>query len=385
MVEKLEFADGSSFNLAESGLTLTQKNTAEQVEGTDFDDVIYGNGGSDTIHANDGSDIIIGGKGDDILYGDEPFLGTAGDDIYIWNKGDGFDELHDDLGSNIIRFGKEISFDDLIFRQNGDNLDIYVNGDRTQGMRLINFYYRDQGIHYTLEFADGTNVNLAESGLTLTQSDKSGSCSGTNHDDVIYGGSGNDIIYGKDGDDTLIGGKGDDELWGEEGNDIIVWNEGDGFDTVIDYNAGVNTVRFGAGITFEQLVFERDNNNLSIFVDGDRTQGLELVDFVSKYKLEFADGTVYSPDEDGLFLSQSDKDDNESGTQFDDVLYGNGGDDSLHGKDGDDILSGGKGNDNLDGGNGRDVYIWNKGDGFDTIVDYGETSSVSARASLMTT
>ena len=372
MVEKLEFADGSSFNLAESGLALTQKNTAEQVEGTDFDDVIYGNGGSDTIHANDGSDIIIGGKGDDILYGDEPFLGTAGDDIYIWNKGDGFDELHDDLGSNIIRFGKEISFDDLIFRQNGDNLDIYVNGDRTQGMRLINFYYRDQGIHYTLEFADGTNVNLAESGLTLTQSDKSGSCSGTNHDDVIYGGSGNDVIYGKDGDDTLIGGKGDDELWGEEGNDIIVWNKGDGFDTVIDYNAGVNTVRFGAGITFEQLVFERDNNNLSIFVDGDRTQGLELVDFVSKYKLEFADGTVYSPDEDGLFLSQSDKDDNESGTQFDDVLYGNGGDDSLHGKDGDDILCGGKGNDNLDGGNGRDVYIWNKGDGFDTIGDYGE-------------
>ena len=372
MVEKLEFADGSSFNLAESGLTLTQKNTAEQVEGTDFDDVIYGNGGSDTIHANDGSDIIIGGKGDDILYGDEPFLGTAGDDIYIWNKGDGFDELHDDLGSNIIRFGKEICFDDLIFRQNGDNLDIYVNGDRTQGMRLINFYYRDQGIHYTLEFADGTNVNLAESGLTLTQSDKSGSCNGTDHDDVIYGGSGNDVIYGKDGDDTLIGGKGDDELWGEEGNDIIVWNKGDGFDTVIDYNAGVNTVRFGAGITFEQLVFERDNNNLSIFVDGDRTQGLELVDFVSKYKLEFADGTVYSPDEDGLFLSQSDKDDNESGTQFDDVLYGNGGDDSLHGKDGDDILSGGKGNDNLDGGNGRDVYIWNKGDGFDTIVDYGE-------------
>ena len=239
-------------------------------------------------------------------------------------------------------------------------------------MRLINFYYNDKGIHYTLEFADGTNVNLAESGLTLTQSDKSGSCNGTDHDDVIYGGSGNDIIYGKDGDDTLIGGKGDDELWGEEGNDIIVWNKGDGFDTVIDYNAGVNTVRFGAGITFEQLVFERDNNNLSIFVDGDRTQGVELVDFVSKYKLEFADGTVYSPDEDGLFLSQSDKDDNESGTQFDDVLYGNGGDDSLHGKDGDDILCGGKGNDNLDGGNGRDVYIWNKGDGFDTIVDYGE-------------
>lgn len=55
------------------------------------------------------------------------------------------------------------------------------------------------------------------------------------------------------------------------------------------------------------------------------------------------------PTKTALFLSQSDKDDNESGTQFDDVLYGNGGDDSLHGKDGDDILCGGKGNDNLDG------------------------------------
>ncbi len=371
MVEKLAFADGSSFNLSESGLVLTQKDTDDQVEGTAFDDTIYGNGGSDTIHAEDGNDVIIGGKGDDELHGEE------GNDVYIWNRGDGFDELHDEHGSNIIRFGQDISFSDLIFRHNGYDLDIYINGDSTQGLRLTYYFYNDRGIHYTLEFADGSSFDLAENGLVLTQSDQDESCGGTVYDDIIYGNGGDDVIYGRNGNDVMIGGKGNDELCGEEGNDIIVWNRGDGFDTVIDYNVGINTVRFGADITMKQLVFERENNNLYIFVDGDRTQGIKLVNFASKYKLEFADGTVYSPDKDGLFLSQSDKDDNESGSPFDDILYGNGGDDTLHGKEGNDILCGGKGNDNLIGGEGDDIYLYKLGDGFDIINDLQGNDKIS--------
>ena len=372
MVEKLQFADGYIFNLSDNGLVLEQKNSIETIKGTDFDDTIYGNGGADTIYAKGGNDTIVGGKGIDIIYGDDDYSGTAGNDTYIWNLGDGFDELHDSRGNNTIRFGEGIALSNLIFRHNGNHLDIYVNGDRTQGVKLINYYYRSQGIYYTLEFVDGTTLNLAESGLILTQSDKSESCSGTAYNDVIYGNGGDDTLRGKDGNDILVGGKGNDELYGDKGNDTIIWNLGDGLDTVIDYNTGINTIQFGEGITFERLTFERDNRNLYIYVDGDRTQGVKLTDFASKYLIKFADGTTYSPDNDGFMLNQSDKNDNASGDEYEDIMYGNGGNDTLYGKGGNDTLVGGKGNDNLQGGDGRDIYLWNLGDGFDEITDFGE-------------
>ncbi|MBX0311454.1 MAG: hypothetical protein JHC31_06710, partial [Sulfurihydrogenibium sp.] len=66
------------------------------------------------------------------------------------------------------------------------------------------------------------------------------------------------------------------------------------------------------------------------------------------------------------------------GQEGDDILYGNGGDDTLiggvgndklYGGDGNDVLIGGPGNDYLEGGRGNDTYIFNKGDGQDTIVN----------------
>ena len=307
-IEKLQFADGSSFNLAESGLTFHQSDAAEQSYGTAYDDVIYGNNGDDVIYAKGGSDIIIGGKGDDILHGDDPYNGEDGNDTYVWNLGDGFDKLHDERGNNIIRFGDGISLSDLTFRhKNSDfGLDIYVNGDCTQGMRLVNYFYNDRGIHYTLQFADGTTLNLAESGLVLHQDDAGGSCSGRGHDDVIYGGSGDDTIYSYAGNDTIIGGKGNDNLNGGEGSDTYVWNLGDGFDVITDRYNETDTIRFGEGISLNQLAFERDNHHLYVYVNGDRTQGVHIVDCFygnpRKFKLEFADGTVFIPDAEEMAM-----------------------------------------------------------------------------------
>jgi hypothetical protein len=66
------------------------------------------------------------------------------------------------------------------------------------------------------------------------------------------------------------------------------------------------------------------------------------------------------------------------GNEGQDILYGNEGDDLLHGDAGNDELWGGVGNDTLIGGRGNDilegcegddVYIFNKGDGEDTVCD----------------
>jgi hypothetical protein len=52
-----------------------------------------------------------------------------------------------------------------------------------------------------------------------------------------------------------------------------------------------------------------------------------------------------------------------------DFIDGGAGDDMLLGEAGNDILHGGIGNDNLQGGQGNDAYVFNRGDGADTVYD----------------
>ncbi len=62
----------------------------------------------------------------------------------------------------------------------------------------------------------------------------------------------------------------------------------------------------------------------------------------------------------------------------DDILIYGDGDDTIEGAKGEDILAGGKGKDVLRGGSGNDTYIFNKGDGQDTILD-AETSDTDGQ------
>lgn len=98
-----------------------------------FDDIIHAGGGDDRVNAGHGNDTIIGGRGNDILYGGE------GDDVYVWNRGDGLDEIWEDAGSDTIRFGEGIAFDDLTFAYENGYLLITVDGDDTQGVKIRDF------------------------------------------------------------------------------------------------------------------------------------------------------------------------------------------------------------------------------------------------------
>ena len=384
-VEYLEFADGSQFDLKNSGLTQHQSDAAETISGTNGNDTIYAMSGNDTVHSNDGNDVIYGGSGNDLIYagngndtlvggsGDDHLDGGYGDDTYIWNLGDGFDEIVEAGGSDKIVFGEGISFDDLTFERSGNSLKIYVKGDKTQGINLRDQFYTDSNAVEYLEFADGSQFDLKNSGLTFVQSDRNDNESGTNFDDTIYGNGGNDSLYGHGGNDTLVGGSGDDHLDGGNDDDTYVWNLGDGFDEIVEAG-GSDKIVFGEGISFDDLTFERSGHSLKIYVKGDKTQGINLrdqfyTDSNAVEYLEFADGSQFDLKHSGLTLIQSDRNDNESGTNFNDIIYGGKGNDTLRGNNGDDILIGGTGHDYLDGGYGNDTYVWNIGDGIDTILD----------------
>ena len=413
-IEKINFFDGSSVNLSEIGLTLKQLKTGESIKGTEFDDIIYANGGNDTVNAGIGDDTIYGEAGFDTLYGEDGndtliggtgndrLEGGLGDDTYIYNVGDGLDTIYDDNRGNTdndtIKFGEGISFSDITFSRKDNNLIMTLFNDITQGVIIQNFFNSSHYQVEKLEFADGTTVPLTERGFELVQNDRADNVSGTDYDDTIYGKGGNDTIYGGSGNDTLIGGKGNDRLEGSYGDDTYIYNMGDGFDTIDDYNGG-NTdndiIKFGEGISFEDLSFERDGNSLIIHVNNDRTQGISIQDYYSSTyykveKLEFADGTIVetstiavATDRSDALAAQNitgtDNNDTLTGGNFDDTLTGNdgndvldggAGNDTIYGGSGNDTLIGGKGNDRLEGSYGDDTYIYNMGDGFDTIDDY---------------
>ena len=384
-IEYLEFADGTQFDLKNNGLTFVQSDADDNMSGTDFNDTVYGNGENDTIYAGNGNDTLIGGTGNDYLNG------GYGDDTYVWNLGDGLDEIVEAGGSDKIVFGEGISFDDLTFERSGQSLNIYVNGDRTQGVQLYDHFYSNSYSVEYLEFADGTQFDLKNNGLTFVQSDADDNMSGTDFNDTIYGnggndtisanagndvihgGSGDDLIYAGNGNDTLVGGTGDDHLDGGNGDDTYVWNLGDGFDEIVEAG-GSDKIVFGEGVSFDDLTFERSEHSLKIYVKGDKTQGINLrdqfyMDSDAVEYLEFADGSQFDLKHSGLTLIQSDRNDNESGTNFNDIIYGGKGNDTLRGNNGDDILIGGTGHDYLEGGYGNDTYVWNIGDGIDTILD----------------
>jgi Ca2+-binding RTX toxin-like protein len=142
-------------------------------------------------------------------------------------------------------------------------------------------------------------------------------------DDVVNAGDlGNDVLGGA-GNDTLVGGKLDDWLFGGEGNDrLFAGGSGTGLNTNF---ADTDTAAINAALA--------------------------------------ADGG------NGNYLSGDAGDDRLYGGKGSDWLAGGTGNDKLYGAAGGDILDGGAGTDTEQGGDGSDQYVFNLGDGVDTIFD----------------
>ena len=117
----------------------------------------------------------------------------------------------------------------------------------------------------TIRFVDGTALTysqLIDKGFDLT---------GTSGADTMTGTNAVDRITGLVGNDTLSGGAGDD---------TYIVNLGDGVDTVHDTSTGTegNSIRFGAGITVNDLALTEANNILTIAY-GAGSDAVKLAEF----------------------------------------------------------------------------------------------------------
>ncbi|GAB6069162.1 hypothetical protein JCM30760_02590 [Thiomicrorhabdus hydrogeniphila] len=425
-LEVIEFADGSTLRLQDVFEQYEASDSTDVVELSSGNDTFDGKAGNDVINAGGGNDKLTGSEGDDRL------IGGSGNDTYYFGRGDGQDTVVDSEGHDTLQFEAGVEFGDLVARFKGADLQIAINEEGktfdqlADVITLQNFNNADASIESvfldgfvrvniqdllnkpTIEddeliYIDkGVDVDLLAGNDTVTTSDA---------DDSIYGNDGNDVISTNGGNDVLEGDLGNDTLEGGRGNDLYIFNRGDGKDTIFDdysfgyhntlkEDAGNDSLLLGEGITSDDIVIKYYGADLMIGIkEGDKPFS-ELNDVITiknygddKNKIEhivlsngnevditlpesaYGYATVATTGDDILFFEENISIDTLQGHDFihtgngNDDVFGNVGNDDIHTGDGEDILNGGVGIDYLFGGDGNDTYIFNRGDGNNTIFD----------------
>lgn len=319
-----------------------------------------GNELANTLVGNSGRNILDGGAGADAMAG-----GAGNDDYIVDNAGDTVIEAFD---SGIDTVYTSVSY---VLPENVENLILTGNGNIGAG-------------------GNGTDNTLI----------------GNAGDNFVSGGGGNDLLDGQAGNDTLDGGQGNDVLIGGTGNDTYLINLGDGLDRIADV-AGTDTVRFGTGLSLDNVALRVTENNGSYTANvrvlnaggcEQQDHGFDFavtVDGNGRYvspieAFQFADGSIKTFDDlliktrvtygtpqqpsittgrdDDIIYAGSKSDVIHSGTGNDVIFAGSGGD-MVYGEGGNDYLQGSTGNDTLDGGCGIDVLAGSNGK--DILRDLG--------------
>ncbi|HYE44803.1 MAG TPA: calcium-binding protein [Caulobacter sp.] len=370
----------------------------ENVTGTDFDDILFGDagdnvltglGGFDQLRANGGNDTLDGGDGDDLLRtgsGVDTFIGGDGfDRVSFYNlnatqgvvanlqtqtiANDGFGNAEtmssiEGLGSH-TRFADHFTGDDsrnLFLVGGGDTLyalggddeiqvdDAPVRIDGGDGVDTVTQFtltrLRDtngDGVAEVENAPMGVAVNLATSRILNDGFSGMGriynveNLGGSALDDALTGSIGDNLLWGLEGDDLIAAGAGNDTVVGGEGADIVTGGHGDD------------------GLTGDLGDDSLDGGGGSDTLDGG--DGADLL--YGQGGLDTLTGGAGADQAWGGAAA-----DTISGGDDSDILHGEDGADTVHGEAGDDVVTGGLGNDTLFGGDGLDVLTGGGGRDF---------------------
>ncbi len=264
-----------------------------------------------TVYVDDttGNDYILADDNKNFIYA------LQGGDNIIEARG-GRDFVEAGAGRDVILGGDG---GDILYGGAGDDR-IYADAQMTVEQAILN---------------GNSNANIAAQG------------------DVLVGGTGDDILVGSASNDVLLGGGGQDLLIGGAGNDTI---SGD--------------LILAGPANFDWTVIENPNYTRTLILGSVEKAADGAADVI--YAGKGNDFAVGGLGNDIIFGEEGD--DILHGDDFgiqagSDYLDGGAGEDVLIGDGGDDVLVGGKDNDILYGGAGNDTYIYNVGDGIDTLYD----------------
>lgn len=412
-INGFEVLIGSSYNDI-----LTGDNGNNFIQGGEGNDVIKGMSGDDVIDGGLGDDILDGEEGYDTIYYSSAFGGV------VVNLGFTFSQNTISAGvDTIVGFENLVgsSYNDKLI---GDNNSNYISGengnDIIEGMGGDDILLGGLGLD-TLSYessANGVNLALymgytdnASTGLDIFYDFEN--LTGSSHDDVLTGDWNSNIISGGKGNDTLDGAGGVDFLYGGLGDDTYIYSgveniileTGNGLDRVVVVPYfNIDDIRLNGNVlSFENSPYKitfGDINLIEIFsFNGQPDMTLaELKDHASLWSggsysanewsetfigIGSSDQVDYSSSTSSITVDISNNTgsggyaeadnyfsiENVIGSTYGDTITGDVGDNIINGLNGDDTLSGNTGNDVLIGGEGNDTYLYNLGDGFDSIID----------------
>lgn len=392
-------------------------------------DVLYGGPGNDGLDGGSGDDVVWGGDGNDVLSGESIALGStttgddyldgeAGDDWVLGLRGDdvlyggtGADHLYgDQVSSNAPNF--ELTYPGIVTTLPGQAFNSLTGGaDYLDGGEGADYLQGDAGDDVLLGGEDNDELVGDDLQVGIIQEGDDW-LEGEGGNDTLIGGGGEDALYGGDGDDVLVGdyannvglgfddlldgGAGADELQGGGGEDLVLGGSdndrlfGEAGDDILDGEQGADELQGGdgddllnGGTEHDRLFGQGGADDLAGGTGDDLLSGGDGDDFLDGE--DGADQVVGGAGQDLLVggvgddtLSGESGDDELIGDEGEDIvdggegndlLVGGGGNDQLFGGSGSDELDGGTGNDQLSGRLGADTYMFNLGDGVDTISD----------------
>jgi Ca2+-binding RTX toxin-like protein len=400
----------------------------DSILGGDGDDHLQSGAGSDTVFGDAGNDVIAvsdnhdtntidGGSGYDQLVFATP-TSTSGVTVTWTGEGAGTYDFNTTTSTGTFTGIEQssgtlyadtydasaISAGVVVFALDGD--DTFIGGS---------------GGDYLSGDAGNDSVHAGAGDDTIDGGAGVDYLKGQSGDDSIVGGSGDDTLTGDVGADTLDGGLDNDSIAGGSGSDVLLGDDGD--DNIRGDNMWLNLADYPSTVgtattltvtntaegpielwylNFSGVLEFRQNINVGETIAQAATTGdtyvlrspdgfyLELIEGGNQTVVYGAGGLNDSIDggagNDTIFGEFGDDsivggrgadsidggygNDSLSGGSDNDTIFGGDGDDTLDGVEGNDSLGGGSGDDLLTGGIGDDDFIYNVGDGLDTISDF---------------
>ncbi|MEM7508221.1 MAG: calcium-binding protein [Pseudomonadota bacterium] len=173
----------------------------EDLEGSQLNDILFGDAGDnrifgfrgdDRLAGQGGNDSLFGGLGDDILWRGDNAGRTLLRGDYLFNGGDGFDIVAFDYGGeDIITTGGGLTSQNLFAR-------LGVNGADGVATTSGSFFSEDAGGTVT-----ETNTDVLRDVEGIIGGEEDDEIVGNNEDNALFGTGGFDYIAGAGGDDVL--------------------------------------------------------------------------------------------------------------------------------------------------------------------------------------
>jgi len=346
--------------------TITANDGSDSIGNLTCDNVVFGGAGYDTIYGGTGSDTIEAGTGGASV------IGGTGTETYVYNWGDGNLVITEDAtsaGSDRLEFGASINESDISFTRQGTSLVMLVDGGAAGRVDITNYFASPAGPAHTVAsivFADGTSLGLTG---------------------VI-----SSLVYNNA------------YITGTSGSNLYRFDDFSGNNTIGQANASsTNTIQFTAGIDSNLIVARRDDSNdliltdsfdgVSVTVSGYFQNSVGAID--NNFSINFADGSTWNAQQiltatmtpstgnDELWGSDGNDvitggpgNDTIIGVSGNNVLTGGGGNSTILGGSGTDTITGGAGSNSLKGGTGTETYVFELGNGSDTIVENTTTAGI---------